>query len=89
MGIMAKLKRLLQGDDGLPTTISMVLARDDCSRLLAHFAETDLKRCSKLVLVWQNGAGITVESSDSVSQIEALGMLRLAVGMVEGKHGPA
>ena len=73
--------------DKKPVLLSFILQRDECSRLLGEFGEKHLDKCSKLILVWQNGAtDINVQTSESLSDIESAGLLMKAAHLVAGDN---
>lgn len=77
-------KKILIGKDTKPITVTALLAKDACSRLLAEYSEKDLKTCNTLVIVWQTVDGdIFVQSSENLDGISAIGLLSVAQGMIK------
>lgn len=81
-----RIKKLFKSSDRKPTTVSFVLGRDDCSRLLIQFSENDLETSEKIMIlkIAQDGS-VYVFSSQNMSGIECLGLLSIAQGMVSSE----
>lgn len=82
------LKNLFIANDKKPLMVSLIIQRDDCSRLLCEFGEKRLEHCTKLAIVWKNsGDEAFVETSDSLKDEEAIGMLVKAAHRIGADNG--
>jgi len=80
--------RLRHSEDNKPVTVTAVLMRDDCSRLLGEFSEAHLGGCRQLVIISRSeDGGISVETSDSLDEITALGLMGIATSLLSGGNG--
>lgn len=71
----------MSGSDDL--TLSSLLARDSCVRLLAEFNEQWLQSCHHLILIWETEDGdIRIVTSDNCDTVRACGLVALAHNLV-------
>jgi len=79
---------IFKSKDKKPVMLSFILQRDECSRLLGEFSERHLAKCSRLILIWQNGTDdINVQTTESLSDIESAGLCIKAGHVIAGEHG--
>ncbi len=82
--MLDKLKQLFKSRDNKPLTISIILNRDSCSRLLSHYAEHEMSDCESLVIISKSSNGVTVRTTENLDAIEALGLLQIASSLLIG-----
>ncbi len=83
MKLLEKLKRLFNSEDDKPVTVSFLLGRDCCSRLLADFSEDALHDAEQLVIVWRARDGsLGMCTSSNLDELTAAGMLSAAQQVV-------
>ena len=80
-----RLKRLLRSEDNKPVTVTTVLMRDSCSRLLGEFADNDLKNSLELLILSRDHNGdVHVATSESLEDLTAVGLLGIATSLISG-----
>ncbi len=84
MKVFDRIRERFKSKDGRPVTITGILGRDDCSRLLSRFSDNNLSSCESLVIVWRGAGGLHVETSQNLGAVEAVGLLTIASGLVAG-----
>jgi hypothetical protein len=79
-----KIKEIFKTKDNKPLTITAILGQDSCSRLLIEFGDNELMTTEKLlILKVDRSGGLSLFTSENLSTIETVGVLRLAEGMVK------
>jgi hypothetical protein len=74
--ILNRINQLFIANDGKQLSITTIIQRDDCSRLLGDFCDNNLATCVKAAIVWKTKDDEAyIKTSASLSDDEAIGML--------------
>lgn len=84
MRFFDSLKKIINinGKDDRPLTITAVLGKDSCSRLLSDFADDHLDDCEKLMIIKYSNYSVDVFTSDNMSDVESIGLVKVVESML-------
>ena len=76
-------RRLMNSEDDKPVTVTAILMRDSCSRLLGQFSDNNLEECRELLLIWREKSGLVhVAISDSTDILVGRSLIGIAGEMI-------